>query len=241
LKGHSLIGDAFTKSSELGDVFALPESQRWDVSNFINFVRGRHSHRKAAVVEFLARMRGDKSKSGIDSDGIHATKTGVYYISHQNGSLSDPNEFASLLMSEVDNGELPFAKQAFAAAPDATNFWMGGADAVTSLHKDHYENTYAVIRGRKHFTLFAPTSVNHLTTKDLKAAQYQERSDGSFALEPSEEPSRPWIVVDPDDEASHDEAYTRCQRIDVTVEAGDVLYLPSLWYHQVGYILVTHG
>ena len=171
--------------------------------------------------------------AGAEGDSIHTTKTGVYYVSHQNGSLSDPNEFASLLMQDVDGSELAFAKQAFDAAPDAVNFWMGGADAVTSLHKDHYENVYSVIRGCKHFTLFSPTSVNHLTTKDLPAAQYRERDDGTFALEASEEPSRPWIVVDPDDEGTHDEAYAKCQRVDVTVEAGDVLYLPSLWYHQV--------
>lgn len=30
---------------------------------------------------------------------------------------------------------------------------------VTSLHKDHYENIYVVIRGTKHFTLYPPTEV----------------------------------------------------------------------------------
>jgi hypothetical protein len=40
----------------------------------------------------------------------------------------------------------------FGESPDAVNIWIGNDAAVSSLHMDHYENMYAVVRGQKvHF------------------------------------------------------------------------------------------
>jgi len=41
--------------------------------------------------------------------------------------------------------------------PDAVNLWIGGSHSQTSLHKDPYENLYAVLRGSKTFTVLPPT------------------------------------------------------------------------------------
>ena len=43
--------------------------------------------------------------------------------------------------------------------PDAVNFWMGGERSITSMHKDHYENIYGVVRGSKTFILHPPTDL----------------------------------------------------------------------------------
>lgn len=46
-----------------------------------------------------------------------------------------------------------FFSSFFGSAPEALNFWMGENRSVSSLHKDPYDNLYAVIEGEKHFTL----------------------------------------------------------------------------------------
>lgn len=45
----------------------------------------------------------------------------------------------------------------------------------------------------------------------------------------------PWVSVDPDaPDLQQFPLFAHCTPIKVTVKAGDILYLPSLWYHQVG-------
>lgn len=89
---------------------------------------------------------------------------------------------------------------------------MGDENSVSSLHKDHYENLYFVIRGEKHFTLFPPTDRPFLQHKNFHSAIYQpieEENKNSTFVDTmlkrkfkvgdfSEEASVPWIAVDPD-------------------------------------------
>ena len=70
----------------------------------------------------------------------------------QNSNLTD--EFKLLI---EDTRELNWAREAFGKSPDAVNFWMGDERAVTSTHKDPYENIFCVVRGHKDFILFPPT------------------------------------------------------------------------------------
>ncbi|KAF9358446.1 JmjC domain-containing protein 7 [Mortierella sp. AD094] len=77
----------------------------------------------------------------------------VRYIQLQNGNLMTEYE---VLLVDVPS-DIPFASEALAKQPDAVNFWYGDERSTTSLHKDHYENIYGVIAGRKIFTLIPPT------------------------------------------------------------------------------------
>eukprot|EP00041_Stephanoeca_diplocostata_P022912 m.553986 g.553986 ORF g.553986 m.553986 type:complete len:596 (-) comp22173_c0_seq13:817-2604(-) len=96
------------------------------------------------------------------------TPPAVAYISHQDSSLTD--EYEHLL---ADIREFDFAREAFGGAPpDAVNLWCGPDDAVTSLHKDHYENIYVVLRGEKHFLLFPPTDLPFLYQRECCCGQY---------------------------------------------------------------------
>ncbi len=52
---------------------------------------------------------------------LSETSTAVYYISHQNNSLRDDDEFTPLL-ADIQP-ELPFALEAFGCPPEAVNFW----------------------------------------------------------------------------------------------------------------------
>jgi hypothetical protein len=160
----------------------------------------------------------------------------VYYLSHQNSNLS---EQMPTLFTEIN--ELAFARAAFAAPPDAVNMWLGPAAAVTSLHKDHYENLYLVLRGAKVFTLFPPTELPFLYETTVRSGKYVPREgtadSGSpqFDVVPVPEgeigATRPWIAVNPDagvDLNAHP-LYRHAQPITVTVHEGQALYLPSLW------------
>lgn len=75
------------------------------------------------------------------------------YISLQNGSL--PVEY-SAIEEDVDK-EISWCSEALGKQPDAVNFWFGDKTSATSLHKDPYENCYAVIRGKKTFILYPPS------------------------------------------------------------------------------------
>lgn len=98
---------------------------------------------KMAFSEFLDIM-----------EGRHRTDENTYYISLQNDSLH--TEFGALL-DDVEQADVPWCSEALGKSPDAVNFWMGNHKSVTSLHKDPYENCYAVVRGEKTFVLLPPT------------------------------------------------------------------------------------
>lgn len=123
------------------------------------------------------------------------------------------------------------------------NLWIGNQHSRTSFHKDHYENLYAVVTGEKHFLLLPPTDVHRLYIREYPAATYTYSKDtGEFDLE-LEKPTRyvPWCSVDPypspetmDDEMAKFPLYFNGPRpFECTVKAGEVLYLPSMWFHHV--------
>uniref|UniRef100_A0A8D2KXB5 Jumonji domain containing 7 n=1 Tax=Varanus komodoensis TaxID=61221 RepID=A0A8D2KXB5_VARKO len=81
------------------------------------------------------------------------TSPGVFYVQKQCSNLTE--EFPEL-MGDVEP-DIPWMSEALGKKPDAVNFWLGESAAVTSLHKDHYENLYCVISGEKHFLLHPPS------------------------------------------------------------------------------------
>lgn len=157
---------------------------------------------------------------------------GVPYLSHQNDSLRD--EFPRLAADVPPC--IAFAQDAFGTPPDAVNLWIGDARAVTSVHKDHYENIYAVVRGSKHFTLLPPSDAAFLREGDYPPARYRfDASSGRFAVDREEgEDAVPWIAVDPlhPDLARFPE-FAQASPVQVTVRAGEILYLPAMWHHRV--------
>lgn len=169
-----------------------------------------------------------------------------------------------------------WATEALGAKPDAVNFWMGNSDAVTSMHKDHYENLYAVVRGEKTFILHPPTDLPNIPYCQYTVASYHEREDGNFDVvdkhkeilcendekvtfkareitsnltdredcEIAEETDKEkvesqnekisWIAVDPlTPDLDTYPRYAKCHKYVAKVSAGDLLYLPSLWFHHV--------
>jgi len=155
-----------------GDFLALPEERRMTVAQFLDILHEPTKH------------------------------NGVFYIQKQNSNLS-----AELpeLFGEVP-GDIAWVTEALNKQPDAVNFWMGDGRAVTSLHKDHYENVYCVISGYKDIVLLPPTDRSWLPHRRVRPATYREEA-GVFRLRP--EPGAdavPWADWDP--RASGDSANT---------------------------------
>ena len=159
---------------------------------------------------------------------------GIFYVQKQNGNFID--EFSEI------NGDaetdIKWATEAFGKDPDAVNFWMGDSRAITSLHKDHYENLYCVISGQKTFTLYPPTDLPYIPHQEYTVARYHQCESNKFEIinEPTwcSNKTIPWIPVDPlnPDYEKYPE-FADAKPISCTINEGDVLYLPSLWFHHV--------
>eukprot|EP01133_Synstelium_polycarpum_P015875 gene15875-18867_t len=184
--------------------------------------------------EYFVKPMEHKMSFGAFVDALEKRQGDVHYAQHQNGSF---NKEFERLWSDIDHASVDFAREAFGEQEDAVNLWMGDDRAVSSMHKDPYENIYCVVRGRKRFTLLPPIDTPFLYQRDYVAATY-ERDEQSGELRIAvdvPEMTVPWIPVDPVDQSKNG-AYPmseRCHVLDVVVEAGEILYLPSLYYHRV--------
>ncbi|XP_073962621.1 jumonji domain containing 7 [Choristoneura fumiferana] len=97
----------------------------------------------------------------------------IPYIQKQNSNLTE--DFPELVC-DVEP-EIPFASEAFNKSPDAVNFWMGDERAVTSMHKDPYENIYCVLDGVKEFILIPPTDLPFVPYHRYPQAEFKRDGD----------------------------------------------------------------
>ena len=110
------------------------------------------------------------------------------------------------------------------------NFWLGNSKSITALHKDNYENIYCQLIGCKHFILLPPLSLPCVKELELTTASYV-REEGELKIRLDEEGQKvPFPTWDPDMPDKITTQYSHlAQPIRVTLEAGDMLYLPALW------------
>ncbi|KAF7355320.1 JmjC domain-containing protein 7 [Mycena sanguinolenta] len=180
----------------------------------------------------------------------------IYYLQSQNGNVyssrffegvHDPSEF-ELLRHDIPS-EIPWCSEGLGKSPDAVNLWIGSIHSVTSIHTDPYENIYTVVRGSKHFTLLPPTDGWCLKGATVTAAldyplmHFLERMypHGTWTRKSPEEPltlmpspNVPPIrwssVADPDLPGN---LPPEAHPIQITIDAGETLYLPPGWWHHV--------
>lgn len=203
--------------------------------------------RQMLMADFLQHMNQPSSQTSCTPPGNCAADTTsnqhntthpeVMYIQQQNGNFT--SHFPELA-DDVD-ADLPWASEAFGAEPDAVNLWIGNDQSVTSFHKDHYENLYAVVTGEKTFTLLPPCDAYRMQLMHYPVACCTDTPHGLRVV-----PSGYEVLWSP----IEDLAITPCSSqhhhhfpdyfdpvlpkpLRVTVKAGEILYLPSLWWHQV--------
>lgn len=155
---------------------------------------------------------------------------------------------------------IPFAQEALGdIAPDAINLWIGNEQVVSSMHKDHYENLFYVSSGEKVFTLCPPADAPFLYQREFETGTFCRNENREWIVrqdyENSEEedeakvPSRVhWIEGDVEPLVNNPTAFREDQPllslahpIRVHVKAGEMLYLPALWFHRVTQTTETVG
>jgi jumonji domain-containing protein 7 len=148
--------------------------------------------------------------------------------------------------------DISWARIALEQNADAINFWLGNERSVTAMHRDNYENVYVQVVGQKHFVLLPP--IEQPCVNELELAQYRYApsphphsqnpsitthgdKDKDLPLEIQPQPETdaiPVAVWDPEAPERHRTPYSQFSRpLRVTLEAGDMLYLPAQWYHKV--------
>jgi hypothetical protein len=94
-------------------------------------------------------------------------------------------------------------------------FWLSGAGLITPLHYDPVETLHWVVRGSKRFVLFVPGVRRYYPHSWRTTAPFISQVDPD-APDPTRFPRFPSAAF-----------------IDLTVNAGEILYLPAFWWHQV--------
>ncbi|XP_014476250.1 PREDICTED: jmjC domain-containing protein 7 isoform X2 [Dinoponera quadriceps] len=194
-----------------------------------------------AVEEFFVMPEERNLTMSKFLDGLeYPREDSIFYIQKQNSNFI--SSFRKL-WSDAEI-EILWANEAFGKQPDAVNFWMGDERAVTSMHKDPYENIYCVVTGKKNFILHPPTDLPWIPYKNYPSAVYKEHEPGKWTIESTVNETleqvanlstlTPWICIDPlKPDYEKYPKYGNAHTLRVTLNAGDALYLPSLWFHHV--------
>eukprot|EP01036_Dinobryon_divergens_P026831 gene26831-35523_t len=91
-----------------------------------------------------------------------------------------------------------------------TNVWIGGRPTTSPLHYDDYENFLCQIVGKKELLLFPPDDIGNLYYVGRPKGLLKYKFPGNFTREKNS--ATPLRVV---------------------LSAGDTLYLPAYWHHEV--------
>lgn len=186
-------------------------------------------------LDYVVRQETEPESLGPDSE--------VRYAQTQDDNLR--HEYLSLA-DDVPR-DIPFARIALQKDPDATNLWIGNSRSVTALHRDNYENVYAQIIGQKHFVLLPPVCHPCVNEQSLTPATYARGDDASAGLELRDDDDGraeavPFATWDPDSPERNATAYSSLAKpIRVTLDPGDFLYLPAMWYHKVSQTSSAEG
>jgi len=180
-----------------------------------------------------------------------ARACGAAYVSAQNDSL---RREAPALEADVCGAALAGGASDALGEPIAVNLWVsrGGPAPVSSWHRDHYHNLHTVVAGEKTFALLPPHAAFALRKRRVGAARWAHddaacaRGGGAAAAAaaagapppscwslapapdalPPGEAALPWATPTAADVAA-------ARPLVVRVRAGETLFLPALWYHEV--------
>ncbi|KAA8917207.1 hypothetical protein TRICI_000658 [Trichomonascus ciferrii] len=180
----------------------------------------------------------------------------VRYMQSQDNNFE--SEFAPLVEDALLT--IPWAESVLQSSPEAVNLWIGKGDTTSRLHNDNYENIFVQLQGRKKIYLIPPGDAYALDEKFLIDATYVYdpkdplkfhiqiddehepiKVPGSATKDMLEQISQQYKrsrimfpTVNPADSATFNPIFKgHCKVYKVVLEPGDMLYIPSLWYHQV--------
>lgn len=172
----------------------------------------------------------------------------VVYYSRQNDCRR--TEMKKLFATQLFPSTFTFAEEAFGTGPpDAINLWIGNERSVSSMHKDHYENLFYVCSGQKEFVLCPPANVLFLHEDEFQSGTLCPINGSSWVVaaddkQHDDNDSRKQFWIEPDITDYCESKFpllAKTNPIKVTVSEGEMLYIPSLWYHRVTQTCETVG
>ena len=175
-------------------------------------------------------------------------------------------EVAKLFSTQIFPTTFSFAEEAFGTGPpDAINLWIGNERSVSSMHKDHYENLFYVCSGKKEFVLCPPADALFLHEGDFHSGTFRPLRRQCTDRESEDQHGPSWVVVadDKQDDGEDNPCKTKwiepdilkyldngdkefpllskAHPVKIIVSEGEMLYIPSLWYHRVTQTCETVG
>lgn len=198
-----------------GAVAAWPAMQRWSLEYF----KREFGDRELPVV---------REKSGAQYD----TQSGLHYERIRFGDYCDliadgkPHDLFITVRVDEQLPELFDDIQQPAYTADRqwarSRFWMNAPDTKGPLHRDLPENLYAQISGRKQFLLLD----RRLTRLVYRHPFYS--GVPNYSPVDAEEP-----------DLSRFPRFREAPLMRAVVEPGDLLFIPSLWWHQARALSTT--
>jgi len=203
-------------------------------------------------------------ENDVSGDAELSSSGDVLYYSLQDDCLRSTDNWSALWESGLIPKTVDFAEEAFGSGPpDAVNIWIGNENAVSSMHMDHYENMFYVASGEKLFTLCPPSDVAFLHWKKVQAGTFSKAKGNWQVIPDKDNHGKPSMInwIQPDlheylqccggkTECEPNEA-SFCERhfpllslthpMEIKVKAGEMLYLPPLWFHRVTQSCETVG
>lgn len=123
------------------------------------------------------------------------------------------------------------------------NVWMGKSrkKILTPLHHDFNDNLYAIVKGKKCVTLFPPECARAMYTRG-EVLQIQPNGMIDYHdMKNQYMPHMAQVDIDQPDYIAHPEyKHAESRRLNVTLHAGDMLYIPCGWFHQVSSLAGEH-
>jgi oxalate decarboxylase/phosphoglucose isomerase-like protein (cupin superfamily) len=173
-------------------------------------------YRPMAGLKKVLRKSPKQWKTMLTEDFFHAMeneKSHYYYSAKINakngfGKLQDDVKGDFFLLPNPRNISM---KPQYSSV----NVWIG-KNVITHAHYDASPNFYVQLYGKKKFILFAPEQYKNLYLHPF-AHPKDRQSEVNF--------ENPNYKLFPN--------YRKAKAIEVTLEKGDVLYLPPYWFHRV--------
>ena len=174
----------------------------------------------------VAELLDDLSCGGMKNNRI-------LYASNQNDCLRQEGAYEAMRdIGAVDENSA--FDEIFGAKADARNIWIGDARSVTSIHRDFYENVMYVCTGAKIVKLLPPSAVILLReaglVKERETVQWVDTNKDGHWTEVPQDGLVEWVASDW--ECRLKEIFGIEPAV-LTIHAGEALYLPCLWYHEV--------
>ena len=195
--------------------------------------------------DYLARIAGDQvhqevrvadNSSDFPLTKVAGERTAPHTVAHFLAEYASPKRATNLYATNLVIEKLQYDLQRppFTALLDhgcasawCAGLWLGAGNQRSALHRDFAENLHLVVQGRKRFLIFAPNE--------------------SIALYPRPEPanrlghatSMPAGARTCNDDGGGCPApfarfgAARQRALDCTVQEGEMLFLPSAWWHEV--------